>query len=87
MAIGVPVIATAVGGPSEIIDDGVDGLLLPPGRPEPWVAAARSLLAQPERLRELGRRGHETAAARFGVERHVEAVLEAYEAVLQPAAL
>jgi glycosyltransferase involved in cell wall biosynthesis len=87
MAIGVPVIATAVGGPSEIIDDGVDGLLLPPRRPEPWVAATRSLLAQPERLRDLGRRGHETAAARFGVERHVEAVLEAYEAVLQPASL
>lgn len=82
MAMGVPVIATDVGGPAETIRDGVDGLLLPPRRPEAWVAAVRSLVAQPERLREIGRHGQD-AAARFGVERHVEAVLEAYEAALR----
>jgi glycosyltransferase involved in cell wall biosynthesis len=85
MAMGVPVIATDTGGPSEIIDDGDDGLLLPPRRHEPWADAVRGLIAQPERLVEIGRRGREKAAARFGVERHVEAVLQAYEAALRPA--
>jgi glycosyltransferase involved in cell wall biosynthesis len=79
MAAGVPVIATEVGGPAEIIRDGVDGLLLPPRRVEVWAEAVRALAAQPGELAEMGRRGRQRAAARFGVGRHVEAVLEAYE--------
>jgi len=83
MAMGVPVIATDVGGPAEIIRDGIDGLLLPPRRPEVWAEAVRSLSAEPERRTEMGRRGREQAVARFGVERHVEAVLDAYERALR----
>lgn len=83
MAMGVPVIATDVGGPAEIIRDGIDGLLLPPRRPEVWAGAVRSLIAEPDRRREMGRRGREHAVARFGVERHVQAVLEAYERALR----
>ncbi len=80
MAMGVPVIATDVGGPAEIIREGVDGLLLPPRRPERWAAAVRSLLDDPGRMRDMGRRGEREATARFGVAQHVEAVLEAYGA-------
>ncbi len=82
MAMGVPVIATAVGGPSEIISDGDDGLLLPPRRHELWARAVRDLIAQPERLVEIGRRARQKAA-RFGVAGHVEAMLGAYEDVLR----
>lgn len=84
MAMGVPVIATEVGGPAEIISDGDDGLLLPPRRHEPWAEAVRGLIARPDRLEEIGRRGRAKAVASFGVERHVEAVLEAYEYALRP---
>ncbi len=41
MAAGVPVVATDVDGTPEVVEHGVSGLLVPPGRPE--LAAARVL--------------------------------------------
>jgi glycosyltransferase involved in cell wall biosynthesis len=56
-AAGVPVVATAVGGTPEAVDDGVDGYLVPAG--EPTVLARRILdvLGDDDRRREMGRRG------------------------------
>src|SRR4051812_11781179 len=45
MAMRRTVLATAAGGPAEVIRDGVDGRLLPPRRPEVWASAAAELLA------------------------------------------
>jgi glycosyltransferase involved in cell wall biosynthesis len=57
MAMGRPVIATNVGGPREIVTSGFDGLLLPPRlRPDLWAEAVGSLLTNPERRSEIGRR-------------------------------
>jgi glycosyltransferase involved in cell wall biosynthesis len=82
MAMGVPVIATNIGGPAEIIEDGADGCLLPPRQPEVWAEKVRVLLSRPDQLRAMGQRGRERALARFGTSRHVEAVLEVYRSVL-----
>jgi glycosyltransferase involved in cell wall biosynthesis len=81
MVMGVPVIATEVGGPAEIVETGVDGLLLPPRRPEVWTEAVRDLASRPGDLREMAHRARDHAIARFGVERHVEAVLDVYRDV------
>jgi glycosyltransferase involved in cell wall biosynthesis len=54
MASGVTVIATAIGGPSEVIRDGVDGVLLPPRTPDRWAAAASALLLDPARRSRIG---------------------------------
>ena len=67
MAMGVPVVATAVGGPVEIVRHGVDGLLLPPRHPEQWTRAVRALMRDPQRLAEMGGNGRAQALARFGV--------------------
>jgi glycosyltransferase involved in cell wall biosynthesis len=83
MAMGVPVIATDVGGPAEIVRDRIDGLLRPPRDPDAWARAVRELIAEPDRLETMGRRGREQALARFGVEQHVKAVLAAYEDVVR----
>jgi L-malate glycosyltransferase len=83
MAAGVPVIATEVGGPAEIVENGVDGVLLPPRDPEAWAAAVRDLIADPDRMKSMARVGRERAVARFGVERHVAAVLDAYRAAVR----
>jgi glycosyltransferase involved in cell wall biosynthesis len=77
MAMGVPVIATDVGGPTEILEHRVDGLLLPPRNADVWAEAIRDLLTRPEDLLEMGRRAREHAG-RFGVGRHVQEVLEVY---------
>jgi glycosyltransferase involved in cell wall biosynthesis/acetyltransferase-like isoleucine patch superfamily enzyme len=62
MAAGRPVVATAVGGSVHLIEDGVHGLLVPPGDPGALAGAVRRLLDDPALAARLG------AAARRRVE-------------------
>jgi glycosyltransferase involved in cell wall biosynthesis len=78
MAFGLPAIATTIGGPAELVTDGVDGVLLPPRSPELWGETAAGLLADPARAASLGAAAARTARASFGVERHVADVLAMY---------
>ena len=55
---GLPCIGTDRGGFRESIDDGVNGLLVPAGEPEPLADALVSLLGDPEQAALMGRRGH-----------------------------
>jgi L-malate glycosyltransferase len=81
MAMETPVVATSQGGPSEIITDGVDGILLPPRQPQLWAATIHRMLAEPNRLGSLGRAGRRTAQC-FSLENHVKRVLDVYHEVL-----
>jgi glycosyltransferase involved in cell wall biosynthesis len=54
-ASGVPSIATDSGAPREVVDDGVTGLLVPPGAPEALASAITKLYRSPELLAEMGR--------------------------------
>jgi glycosyltransferase involved in cell wall biosynthesis len=81
MAMRTPVIATSVGGPSEVIEDGKNGSLVPPQLPECWSRAMEDLIADPKLLREMGESAHRTAM-RFGRDRHVERILAVYREVL-----
>jgi glycosyltransferase involved in cell wall biosynthesis len=82
MAAGVPVAATGVGGPAEIVDRDRSGLLLPPRSPRRWAEALGPLLADPARLAAMGRNGREAARRRFGLERHAARIADVYRAVL-----
>lgn len=62
MTAGVPVVASATGGLVDIVDDGVTGLLVPPGDAAALAAAVRKLVDNPDEARRLGR----AAAARAG---------------------
>jgi L-malate glycosyltransferase len=79
MALRVPVIATDVGGPPEIIDDGRDGYVLPPRQPRAWANAIRCLAESPERSVEMGRAGRRKVEESFAVAHHVAAMLGVYE--------
>lgn len=73
-ALGVPVVATAVGGLVEAVTDGVSGLLVPPGDPDA-LAAAILRAADPAVRAELAA-GADAASTRFAVadaERAIEA--------------
>ncbi len=56
MAAGLPVVATAVGGVPELIDDGVTGILVPPGDGVAFASALASLVRNPEIRKEIGAR-------------------------------
>jgi glycosyltransferase involved in cell wall biosynthesis len=55
MAAGVPIVATAVDGIGEVVEDGVTGLLAPPGVPERLAERVLELVTTPERGRALAR--------------------------------
>ena len=57
MAMGCPVIAARAGGPMEIVQHGVSGLLTPPGDATALAAAMRDLLADPDRRARLAAAG------------------------------
>ena len=48
LAVGTPVIATAVGGVPEVVRDGENGLLVPAGDPDALAAAIRRVLTDDE---------------------------------------
>jgi len=79
MALGVPVIATNVGGPAEIIEDGTEGYLLAPREPSAWARAIRRLAESPDRALEMGRAGRRRVEQAFTVAHHVAAMLDLYE--------
>ncbi len=60
LALGVPVVATAVGGIPELVTNGVEGLLVRPSAPEALATALGELIADPARRAEMS----QAAAAR-----------------------
>ncbi|HLA16287.1 MAG TPA: glycosyltransferase [Candidatus Limnocylindrales bacterium] len=79
MALSRPVVATAVGGIVEMIDDGVTGLLVPPHEPESLAAAIARLLADNPLADTIARRAHDMVHDRFCVELMVKAIEEIYD--------
>ncbi len=72
MAAGCPPIATAAGGPLEIIEDGVSGLLVAPGDAGALAEAIGKLLADPAGTRAMGASGRQRVVASFSLGRVVE---------------
>jgi glycosyltransferase involved in cell wall biosynthesis len=73
MACGLPVVATAVGGQPELLEDGVTGLLVPPRSPARLGFALEQLLHAPPRSHRMGRLGRERVLQSFSVESMVQA--------------
>lgn len=65
MACGCPVIATNISGSSEVVNDGDNGVLVPPGQPAAMADAISSLLHDPERREEFGMKARQTIEEQF----------------------
>ncbi len=85
MAVGAPVVATRVGGVPEVIEDGVSGLLVPPGHPVALAGAIRRVLEQPGLAARLGATGQQLVLARFSLDRMVSATQQQYASLLERA--
>lgn len=86
MTMRTPVIATSEGGPAELLEHGVTGLLAPPGDPDAWAEAIDRLLSDPATARRMAGAAQNVALARFATPRHVGAVLAVLDAAAAGAA-
>ena len=79
MAMSRPVVASNVGGIPEMIEDGVNGLLVPPHDPPALADAIARLLEDHQLADTIGRAGHDTVHDRFCIQLMVNAVQELYD--------
>jgi glycosyltransferase involved in cell wall biosynthesis len=68
MAAGKPIVATAVGGNTQLIDDGVHGLLVPPDDPDALAAAISRLIMDADLATQMGRAARKRVEERYSRE-------------------
>jgi len=81
-AAGTPVIASAIAGYSDVVSDGVDGLLVPPGDPQRLAEELQRIHHEPERLREMGEAARRSAQ-RYAWPRVADQVTDVYERAVE----
>ncbi len=77
MALGIPVLATRCGGPAEIIEDGISGMLLAPRSPDQWTKALESIASSADVRQRMGARATERSGD-FALPHHVAQVCRVY---------
>jgi D-inositol-3-phosphate glycosyltransferase len=77
MACGIPVVAAAVGGLKEIVQEGESGLLFPPGNASALAQALVTLLTN-ETLRQRLAQGALRRAEMFSLERRSRALMQLF---------
>jgi glycosyltransferase involved in cell wall biosynthesis len=82
MALGRPVVATAVGGVPGVVTPGTSGILVEPRDPIALAAAVDTLLDDPEDAGRIGANAIEVVQERYGLQAMVRSVESVYRAVL-----
>jgi glycosyltransferase involved in cell wall biosynthesis len=85
-ALGIPIVATGVGGVPTMLTDGESARLVPPGQSGELARAISSLLADPQKGAALGRRARARVVRQFGPEAQLSAINDAYQRALERAA-
>ena len=84
MAAGTAVVASGIAGYSDVVTDGVDGVLVPPASPQRLAEELQALWHEPERLAAMGEAGRRSAQ-RYAWPRVAGEVAEVYERAMEPA--
>ncbi|HEY7595928.1 MAG TPA: glycosyltransferase [Actinophytocola sp.] len=79
MACGVPVVASAVGGLSDTVVDGVTGKLVPPRKPRALAGALHALLTHRTMREQFGAAGRDRVCARYSWDRVAAETVRVYE--------
>ncbi len=82
MALGLPVIASAVDGVPEVVENGKTGALVPPASPAALAKALKELAENPERRAALGAAAHAAILEKFTLRRMMDEYHDAYTAVV-----
>ena len=83
MARGLPVIASNIGGPAEIITHNVDGLLVEPGNMQALASTITMLYESPTTRQRLGQAARSTVQKRFRIETNAQSVIHHLEQATQ----
>jgi len=83
LACGTPVVATAIGGIPEQIEDGITGFLTPPGDAQAMASRVMELLENEGLRLQMGANASEDARRRFGNDRMVGQYVEWYGKILE----
>lgn len=86
MACGLPIVATEVGGVPSVVDDGINGFLVPPRAPEIMAQSVLKLLADPGLRNSLGENGKKKAGE-FSLESMVDKIDKLYSEWIERKAL
>jgi glycosyltransferase involved in cell wall biosynthesis len=78
MGAGLPVVATQVGGVKDVIEDGINGRLVPAGDPQALAASIVELSRRPDRRAALGGAAKETIRRRFSQEAMLQRLADLY---------
>jgi colanic acid/amylovoran biosynthesis glycosyltransferase len=79
MASGLPAVATAIMGIPELVEDGVTGLLVPPGRPDALADALERLALDPDERGRMGEAGRRKVVEERDPRRSAERLLSLIE--------
>jgi len=84
MAMELPVVSTEISGIPELIENGVNGLLVPEKNAEALAAAIEEMLNGPEMRRQFGKSGREKVSRDFDSRQNVKALRALFDACLEP---
>jgi glycosyltransferase involved in cell wall biosynthesis len=82
MACGKAVVASNVGGLSEIVEDGITGKLVPPRNPDALMTTILGLLKDKEKAKRMGRAGRQRAEKMFSLQQNIKKTLRIYEQII-----
>jgi glycosyltransferase involved in cell wall biosynthesis len=82
-AVGLPVVATDVGGTREIVIDGKTGYVVDAGDVAAFAQRICDLLANPDAARGMGQTAKELISGKFTLEKQAESLIKLYEGVIR----
>jgi len=82
MSVGLPIVATDVGGIPEAVGHGLNGFLIPPRSPQQMAIALLKLIHDPELREKLSIQARKRAVERFSIKAMIKAYQALYEEVI-----
>jgi colanic acid/amylovoran biosynthesis glycosyltransferase len=82
-AVGLPIVATRVGGIPEVVREGETAILVPPGDEEALADEIEGLLHRRSEWRAIGRVGRESVATNYDSEQLIEDLIDRYQTLLR----
>lgn len=83
MSLGLAPVITDIPGNRDLVQDQINGRLIPPCHPEAMADAIRALADDPDRLNELGKKAKEFMQTDMHIDRSVQETLAYYNALLR----